>query len=393
MQNRRRRAGRSRRGKILVMTALMVPVLFGAALVSTDTAVLCNAEAQLKTAADASALAAAMQLMVNTRITGTTSIATCMTNAQTVAARVASQNQVLGTGAVLSANAANAASGDVVIGYLSRTDTSSSAPSTTASASTYNAVQVTARRDASHGGQIPTFFGGPLGIGAKDLKVTSTAMGQNYAVVGYRSVSGENVSLLPIVLDQDAYNAMMARRTGDVYSYNFPPADSVTAGPDGVPESLFYPVASGNPGNWGTINIGVTANSTTNLVSQILYGISPAQLATYPGGKIQLDPALSPPSITFSGSPGMSSGMKDALISRIGKTGYIGIFDQTGSNGNNSWFRVVAFATIRVMDVNFQANPKYVVVQPVFRTDPSAILGAAQPSLTNGGVVRVHLAR
>src|SRR4051812_34305956 len=115
---RRRRFGWSRRGKVLVMTVLMVPVLFGATLVSTDTAVLVNAEAQLKTAADAAALASAMQLMVNTRVTGTTSIATCMGNAQTVAINVASRNAVLGAAPVLTSNPSNSPSGDVVIGFL-----------------------------------------------------------------------------------------------------------------------------------------------------------------------------------------------------------------------------------------------------------------------------------
>src|SRR3954467_3800726 len=101
MQNRRRRAGRTRRGKILVMTALMVPVLFGATLLSTDTAVLVNAEAQLKTAADASALAGAMQLVDETRLRGATNPASLMSTARSRTIAVAAQNLVLGSAPAL----------------------------------------------------------------------------------------------------------------------------------------------------------------------------------------------------------------------------------------------------------------------------------------------------
>ena len=59
---------RTRRGQVAIMTCLMVPVLLGAALISTDTAILMSAEAQMKTSADAAALAGAMALVDETRV-------------------------------------------------------------------------------------------------------------------------------------------------------------------------------------------------------------------------------------------------------------------------------------------------------------------------------------
>ena len=383
---------RDRRGKILVMTVLMTPVLFGAALVSTDTAVLLNAEAQLKTMADASALAGAMTLADETRLRGTTNLASLMSTARSKVISVAASNQVLNTPAVLADNPTNATTGDIVIGYLSATDYTSPTPATGGSQALFNAVKVTARRDASHGGQIPTFFGGPVGIGARNMSVSSTAIAQNFAIKGLKSSGGGNVSLLPIVLDKTVYDAMIARTTADQYSYSTS-SGAVTAGADGVPESQLYPVGTGNPGNWGTIKVGVANNSTATLVSQIQSGITPTQLATFPNSTIQLDSTLNPPSITFAGNPGLSAGIKDALISLIGKTAYVGIYDTSGGNGNNSTYRVINFAAVRVMAVNFQGNPKYVIIQPALVRDPSAIAGSAQASWTNGGLIKVRLAR
>ena len=88
---------------------------------------------------------------------------------------------------------------------------------------------------------------------------------------------------------------------------------TVTSGADGVTESQLYPVTSGSPGNWGTINVGVSNNSTSVLGAQIRYGITPAQLATFPNSTIALDTTQTPPSITFSGNPGISAGIKDDL--------------------------------------------------------------------------------
>jgi Flp pilus assembly protein TadG len=376
----------------MVLTAVMAPVLFGAALVSTDTVVIVNAEAQMKTAADAAALAGAMALVDETRVRGSTNLTSLMSSARAKAISVATTNPVLEAKPVIQDNPSNSPSGDVVIGYLSPNDTTSLSPSTTSSPTTFNSVQVTVQRNATHGGSIPTFFGRILGVTSSDLSVDSTAIAQNYSVGGFQSVNGQSVNLLPFVLDSSTYTSMINRTTTDQYTYNST-SGTVSSGSDGVPESQLYPVSGGNPGNWGTIKVGVTNNSTSTLSSQIQNGISPSQLATFSDSKIQLGSGSNPPSITFSGNPGISAGIKSALDSRIGKTGYIGVYDQSSGNGNNTTYRVVAFAAIRIMAVNFQGNPKYVIVQPALVNDASVITGSAQSSWTNGGVVKVRLTR
>ena len=93
------------------------------------------------------------------------------------------------------------------------------------------------------------------------------------------------------------------------------------------------------------------------------------------------------------GNPGISAGIKSALDAIIGKPVTIPIYDINGGNGNNAWYRVIAFAGVRIMAVNFQGNPKYVIVQPANVIDPTAIPRAAQSSWTSGGVIEVYLAR
>ena len=45
------------------------------------------------------------------------------------------------------------------------------------------------------------------------------------------------------------------------------------------------------------------------------------------------------------------------------------------------------------MSVNFQGNPKYVIVQPALVIDRTAIAGPPLPSWTSGGLIRLHLSR
>ena len=68
------------------------------------------------------------------------------------------------------------------------------------------------------------------------------------------------------------------------------------------------------------------------------------------------------------------------------------IYDINGGNGNNAWYRVIAFQPSRILSVNFQGNPKYVIIQPCLINDPTAFPGSAQP-WTKGGQVKLYLSR
>jgi hypothetical protein len=391
MEKSRSRSPTMSRGMSLMLTALVLPAMFAFVSVAVDTAILATARAQLKTVADAAALAGAMQLADNVRIQGSTNLSPEITNAQTRAQAAGQANSVLGQAAVLLPNSNNSASGDTVVGYFNPSTRTWTPPPLSNSLLT-NAMSVNAIRANDHVGPVPTFFSRVMGFTGSSMTVSSIAMVQNYTIGGFKTVNNLDANLLPIVLDQTTYNAMIARTTQDQYSYN-PATGTVTNGPDGIPESVLYPVGSGSPGNWGTVKIGVSNNSTSTLAAQIQYGITPAQLATFPGGVIQLDNTQTPPSITLSGNPGISAGIKSAVDAIIGNPVTIPIYDINGGNGNNAWYRVVAFAGVRVMASNFQGNPKYVVVQPALVYDPTAVVGPVQSAWTSGGKVVVNLVR
>jgi Flp pilus assembly protein TadG len=383
-----------RRGSAAVLFALLIPVFIGFVAFGTDVAVLAVARDQLSTTADAAALAGAQQLADENRVQGATNLTPEITAANLQAAAIGQANNVLGQAAIIVQNSSNTSGvGDILVGYLNPNNPSATLDSSAASTPLYNSVQVTANRNSSHGGVVPSFFSQLFGFHGSSVSVTSTATAQNYSIAGFQAVNNLSANLLPIVLDVTTYQDMLAGAgvSTDQYTYNAS-TNTVTNGPDGVYESLLYPVGSGSPGNWGTIKVGVTNNSTSILNSQILNGINPSQLATFPNGVIQLDPTLSPPSITFDGNPGISAGIKSALESIIGNPVTIPIYDINGGNGSNAWYRVIQFAGVRIMSVNFQGNPKYVIIQPALVNDRTAIAGSPLP-WTSGGVIRLHLTR
>jgi hypothetical protein len=382
--------GPGRRGRVIALMAAPTPLMVGFTALSAGTSVPAKARSQLQTASDAAALAGAMQPATDRRVQNPANLTTEIQAAQARAVERMASNPVLGRAPTL--NSGSGEGGDILVGYLASTDTTSVSPSTAASPSLFDSVRIIGRRDAGHGGGIPSFFGGILGRRTRDLTVSSTATVQNYSIAGFQASGDANAHLLPIVLHKDNYDAMMAGSTSDEYSYN-PATGAVTTGSDGVKESLLYPVRTGS-GNWGTIKVGVSNDSTATLGAQIRYGITPEQLATFPDSTIQLSTSTSPPSITFEGNPGIGSGIKDDLSAIIGQPVTIPIYDNTGGNGNNAWYRVIAFAAVRIVKVSFQGNPKYVIVQPAIVHDPTAISGTAQDGhWERGGVIRLHLSR
>jgi Flp pilus assembly protein TadG len=387
------RAKRHRRGTTAVVAAALLPAFIGLTALATDTAVVAVARSQMSTAADAAALAGAMQLATEDRVQGATGLATEITAANNQAVSLATSNRVLGTAPVVSANTSNQSGGQIMVGYLDPTNPHSTLDSSTASTSKFNSVQVKVLRDATHGGAVPTVFAQLMGFKGTNVTVTSTATAQAYSISGFQAAGSLNANLLPIVLDKTTWQSMMAGagQSTDQYTYNSS-TNTVTSGADGIYESQLYPVSSGSPGNWGTIKVGVSNNSTSTLSAQIQYGITPAQLATFPNSTIQLDSTQNPPSITFSGNPGISAGIKSALQSIIGQPVAVPIYDQNGGNGNNAWYRVIAFQPARILSVNFQGNPKYVIIQPCLLNDQTAIAGTAQ-SWTSGGLISVQLTR
>lgn len=393
------RSGRvswKRRGAVVALVALLMPVMVGMLAVGVDFAVVTTARAQMQTACDAAALAGAKSLANEERLRSTVSMVTQIAAAQGNALLLATANRVLGSSPVLKFQTGTAEGADVVVGYLHPDDTTSTRPDPTAPPTWYNSVQVIGRRDPAHGGLVPGFFSGFFGSPGFSIQLSATATAHPYSIKGFRPTGSARARILPIVMQRTTYLGMITGLTGDMYSYNTY-TGTVTSGSDGVKESVVYPVQAGLAGNWGTINFGTNNNSTSTLGDQIRNGVTEAQMkAEFPAtGTLSLDQFSDGIYFhTFRGDPGISAGIKDDLMSIIGKPVTIPLYDLSGGNGNNAWYRVVDFAVVRIVAVNFKGNPKYVIVQPALTTDPTAIPGDPQPGgWSQGGLVRLFLSR
>ena len=288
------------------MFGLMLPLFIAFTAIAVDIAVIAVVRSQLSTAADSAALAGAQQLAAERVLGATTLTSGNITTINNQALKFAQSNTVLGATPVLSTNLS-----EIVVGYLDLTNPSSTLNSSSSLTTSFNSVQVTLSRDSTHGGPIPAFFSRIWGYPGTPVSVTSTASAQAYSVAGFQASGSNSASLLPIVLDMTTWLNMMPptfafhyegntemgtagpTTATDQYTYNAS-NNTVTAGADGIYESLLYPVSSGSPGNWGTIHVGVSNNGTSTLSAQIQYGITPAQLATFPNSTIQLDSTLNP---------------------------------------------------------------------------------------------------
>ncbi|WP_169977833.1 pilus assembly protein TadG-related protein [Tautonia rosea] len=390
---------KGRRGATLVLSAVMMTAILGFVAVAVDTTVLAVARHQLGIAADAGALAGASALADERRLNPNMSLTTIFTSAHSRSQQFVEQNTVLGHKPVVVSNPFNSPSGDVVLGYIANPlDPSSPFVSDMSQAANFNSVQIRAARSEARGGIVPAFFARAIGIDGAAVRVRGTATAMNYTIAGFSSEPSRNADLLPFVLDRLTYEAMINPyiSTIDQYTYNAE-TKRVTNGSDGIKESQMFPVKNGYPGNWGSANIGVTNNSTNTLRAQIEHGVTPQQLSMYPGGELTLHQtdAQGKPYVMLGGNPGISAGMKSALEAIIGQPRTLPIFDPNGSggNGNNTQYKVIGFASVRVVAVNFQGNPKYVIVQPALTRDPTAIPGKVQTGWTAGGLIRLNLSR
>ena len=269
---------RDHRGVAAILFGALLPVLIGFAALAVDTSLIAVARGQLSTAADSAALAGAQQLASENRVRGATTLTTEITGANNQSLAFAQKNSVLGTTPVLSTNVSNASTGEIVVGYIDWNNLNSTLDPSSAATKLFNSVQVTLYRDATHGGVVPTIFAQLMGFRGANVAVNSTATAQAFSVSGFKASGSSSANLLPIVLDTVTWQAMMNATNPsngtDQYTYNTS-NNTVTSGADGIYESKLYPVSSGSPGNWGTINVGVSNNSTSTLGARFGTGSLP----------------------------------------------------------------------------------------------------------------------
>ena len=159
--------------------------------------------------------------------------------------------------------------------------------------------------------------------------------------------------------------------TGDNFSYDAD-TDSVSAGPDGIPEINVFPGASPEqlpPGNFGTVDFGSSNNSTADLARQFLEGLNSDDLSYFDGALTLGEDGT----LVVNGDTGLSAGIKDELAAIIGIPRTIALFESVTGNGNNAMYTLTGFVGVRIMEVKLTGKNKRLIMQPAFVVDGTAI--------------------
>ncbi|MGI9444793.1 MAG: pilus assembly protein TadG-related protein [Rubripirellula sp.] len=231
---------------------------------------------------------------------------------------------------------------------------------TYSSISQANAVRVTLRRGDGANSELPLLFATLTGRGSQAMQTTAVAAMMN-SIDGFFEPPNvfETRGILPIALDLESWEAAVASSTVDNYQMK---DGQVVSGSDGVFETNLYPKGTGAPGNRGTVDIGDSNNSTSDLSRQILHGISRQDFVDL-GKPLVFD---GNGELHLNGDPGISAGIKDELATLIGKKRIVPIFTEVSGQGNNATFTIVKFEGVRILDVKLtgKKSQKRVVVQP-----------------------------
>jgi hypothetical protein len=320
-----------RRGTILVLVALISIPLIGIVAFAVDYGHLMKVHCDLQRYADCAALAAVQDLIPNE--TGFQDLDAV----RAVTRDYVTQN--LGAGfTVLDA--------DIEMGRFDPSTVYSQV--TLLNTGVFDTVRVKLRRDSSANSKVPLFFAKVFGMNDSDVTASGTAVLQK----GRYILPGANV--LPFAVPKDEWNAIS-------------PGDVWTVYGDGKVED-----GSGGtvPGNWGTLDIGSTNNSTSDLGNQIINGLEQADLsALHSDGRIPTDEYIDAQSSTWmQADPGISIGMKSYVQQVHGEIRIIPLYEaMLVDGGNNLEYKITQWGVVKVIDSQWNGSQNiFVTVQKAY---------------------------
>ena len=338
---------KSRRAVIAVFAALLMVPLFGMVAFSVDFGYLQKTHASLQRAADAASLAAVRDLIPNPD--GTQDLAAVRaTVRQFVRDNITEVNNFV----VLDS--------DIEIGRYDPNTVYTNF--TILNDGIFDTVRVTLRRDSQANAPVPLFFARVIGVDNHDVTATATAALQKASVI---LPAGD---VLPFSVRENIWDMQDPGSQWNVY------------GDGRITDDL------GNliPGNWGTVDIGDSNNSTADISGQIIQGLRQHDLdALYAEGRISSNTELDSTNAWLSqAETGMSTGIKDAVRQVHGQTRIIPIYDSVMGGGNNADFNVVKWGVVEVVGSNWAgAQNSSVTLRKVFTYNGSTL--RAQPDLSN----------
>lgn len=330
-----------RRGAVAPLLAVMSVPLVGMLAFSIDYGYLKNVEAELQRAADASALAAVLELIP---------AADGSQNADQVRAVVKSYVQQNLTNSPAGDNTFTVLDADIEVGCYDESSINGTAPVTFKSTGLWDTVRVTLRRDASANGNVNLFFARLLGSDSKPVTVTATAV--------LRRAQGFQVGadILPFSLPASFWDTIANGAQLSIYN------DNKIYDADGTAVTVIDESGNSVPGNWGTVDIGFDNNATEDLELQILNGLTQENLnALADSGRIPDASELRAP-VTLDADPGISLGIKDEVHFIEGQTRIIPLYSHVDGDlnakggGDTAQFHIVSWGVVKIIDSFWLGN-------------------------------------
>lgn len=311
----------SRRGVILLKTALLMVPLSGLIALAVDYGYLLKVLADLQRTADLAALAAVRDLVPDSNGNHD------LNRVRFTARRYATLNTPEYPELQLRTE-------DIECGKYDREQVYSEVR--LLNEGVFDTVRVTVRRDDLANSSVSLFFAPVLGITESNVIATSTAILRRASTL---RVGG---AVLPMAVIEDIWDAI---DTGDTLKLH-------RSG--GLRDNWDNPVE----GNWGTVDIGSSDNSTADISNQIENGLRQRDLdALAAEGRIPSNDRIDTgQALQVQGETGLSVGIRSAVKAIEGQIRYIPVFDTVHGSGNTAEFNVVGWGAVRVVDSNWDGN-------------------------------------
>lgn len=353
----KRSVSRHRRGNILLLTCLMMIAMIALIALAVDIGYLYTVRNELQRSADASAIAAAWELIEEETFDPYFSADSLTDNARATAEEFAAFNKVCNAQPGL-------ATDDVFVGYMVDPSNPGEPVVVPPPGLLPNAVQVRVQRTDVQNGEIPLFLARVLGLDQSAGEAEATAA----LVQGFNGfhapADGSNLQILPLAVDDATWSSLLSGGSGDSWRYN-KDTRTVTSGGDGISELNIFPQGTGLSRQRGMVKIGGPASTTAHLAMQVSAGVTPADLDNLAavGRSLEFDGAGE---LSLLGEAGISAAVKDHLIAIKGQPRMLPVFAAVAGSGDSVQYTVVKFVGVRVMDVKLAGvmTTRKVIVQP-----------------------------
>ncbi|MEW6235494.1 MAG: pilus assembly protein TadG-related protein [Candidatus Omnitrophota bacterium] len=397
----------NQKGSIIVLLAVCITVIMMSLAMTVDIGWMVLAEGQLQNAADAAALAGASQLPDEDVLYGTPDQTDDIGDARDSAQAFAAYNKAANVYLQVDRNEDNYIDGGIVAGYIQNPLNINSSFQTD-EIPEYNSIQVTAKLANDLNGPLALLMGSFSGMQSVELQATSTATIDD-RIAGFEVDVNERLMMLPFTVYADAWDEAVdgghhpadcsCPHEPDEDDYSYSEESGVLHQSDGIPEISMYPnnqdvcTLPWAPGNFGTIDIGPSNNSTSDLIDQIENGISGADLEAIGGMILTDEDEDGVYSKWLNGDTGVSAAIKCAFEAIIGQPRILPLHRNLTGTGDGAMYEIVRFAGVRVVDVKMTGalDNRCVIVQTCPIVSSNAVFSANGPK--SGMIFAVSITR